>query len=111
MRGVWPISARGWREPTCFRPTISVQNLCDASMSRTLSTTWLMPTGAAIFASRSRCLFRRLLCPRAEARRLVDLVDQRGFTFGRQVLGPVERGVDIVFPHLARQLVEQFDAV
>src|SRR5215469_18284140 len=111
MRGVWPISARGCSAPTCFRPTISVQNLCDASMSRTLSTTWLIPTGDAIIASRSRCLCRRLFCPRAETGRLLDLVDQRGFAFGRQVLGPVERSVDVVFPHLAPQFVEQLDTV
>src|SRR3984885_7022091 len=118
MRGVGPISARGCSAPTCFRPTISVQNLCDASMSRTLSTTWLMPTG--VFPSAIPvllrllivdCLFRRDLVPCAEARRLVDLVDQRRVAFGRQVLGVVERGVDIAFPHVARQLVEQLDAV
>src|SRR5579862_3817180 len=36
---------RGCSSPTCVRPTISVQNLCDSSMSRTLSTRWLMRTG------------------------------------------------------------------
>src|SRR5947199_7782232 len=31
--------------PTCLKPRISVQNLCDSSMSRTLITRWLMPPG------------------------------------------------------------------
>src|SRR5882724_11630827 len=38
-------SGRGRSVATCFKPTISVQNLCDSSMSRTFSTRWLMPEG------------------------------------------------------------------
>jgi len=46
----------------------------------------------------------------SEARR-VGAVDERLGALGRQVLGPVDPGVDVVFPHLARHLVEEFDAV
>src|SRR5882724_10343978 len=43
-------SGRGRSVATCFKPTISVQNLCDSSMSRTFSTRWLMPLGATASA-------------------------------------------------------------
>src|SRR5438067_883885 len=36
--------------PTCLKPSTSVQNLCDSSMSRTLITRWLMPTGVSALA-------------------------------------------------------------
>src|SRR6516225_11070132 len=46
----------------------------------------------------------------AEARG-VGAVDQGFGTFGRQVFEPVDTGVDVVFPHLARHLVEKLDAI
>src|SRR6202022_3676449 len=46
----------------------------------------------------------------AEARG-VGAVDQRLGTLARQVFEPVDTGVDVVFPHLARHLVEELDAV
>ena len=49
-----------------------------------------------------------LLAPKARA---VGAVDQRFGTLARQVLEPVDRAVDVVFPHLARQFVEELDAV
>src|SRR6266851_10111631 len=36
--------------PTCLKPRISVQNLCDSSMLRTLITRWLMPPGVTASA-------------------------------------------------------------
>src|SRR5215472_8313309 len=46
----------------------------------------------------------------AEARR-VDAVDQRFRALGRQGFSPIDRAVDVVLPHLARQLVKELDAV
>src|SRR4029077_10439972 len=46
----------------------------------------------------------------AEARG-VGAVDQGLGTLARQVFEPVDTGVDVVFPHLARHLVEELDAV
>src|SRR3984893_3625737 len=46
----------------------------------------------------------------AEARG-VGAVDERLGTLARQVFEPVDTGVDVVFPHLARHLVEELDAV
>src|SRR5712671_3933854 len=46
----------------------------------------------------------------AEARG-VGAVDERLGTLARQVLEPVDTGVDVVFPQLARHLVEELDAV
>src|SRR6266436_2195474 len=46
----------------------------------------------------------------AEARG-VGAVDQGLGTLARQVFEPVDPGVDVVFPHLARHLVEELDAV
>src|ERR1700730_5493522 len=51
---------------------------------------------------------RRLLP--AEARG-VGAVDRRLGTLARQVFEPVDTGVDVVFPHFARHLVEELDAV
>src|SRR5216684_380692 len=39
--------------PTCLKPSTSVQNLCDSSMSRTLITRWLMPPGVTASAGAS----------------------------------------------------------
>src|SRR5256885_14196213 len=36
---------RRLERPTSLKPSTSVQNLCDSSMSRTLITRWLMPAG------------------------------------------------------------------
>src|SRR5206468_5549150 len=55
---------------------------------------------------RRRCRWFRL----AEARG-VGAVDQGFGTLARQVFEPIDTGVDIVFPHLARHLVEELDAV
>src|SRR6266446_3741132 len=46
----------------------------------------------------------------AEARG-VGAVDQGLGTLARQVFEPVDTGVDVVFPHLARHLVKELDAV
>src|SRR6266404_73553 len=46
----------------------------------------------------------------AEARG-VGAVDQGLGSLARQVFEPVDTGVDVVFPHLARHLVEELDAV
>src|ERR1700730_6242995 len=46
----------------------------------------------------------------AEARG-VGAVDERLGTLARQVFEPVDPGVDVVFPHLARHLVEELDPV
>src|ERR1700737_726594 len=46
----------------------------------------------------------------AEARG-VGAVDQGLGTLARQVFEPVDTGVDVVFPHLARHFVEELDAV
>src|ERR1700730_11524002 len=46
----------------------------------------------------------------AEARG-VGAVNQGLGTLARQVFEPVDAGVDVVFPHLARHLVEELDAV
>src|SRR5579862_4733309 len=62
--------------PTSFMPTISVQNVCDSSMSRTLRTRWLTPTGvtarsgAAILLSAIVEPFRLRLSRRYSWRRL-----------------------------------------
>src|SRR5262249_41717508 len=36
---------RRFEYATCLKPRVSVQNLCDSSMSRTLMTMWLTPRG------------------------------------------------------------------
>src|SRR6202035_1258209 len=41
----------------------------------------------------------------------VGPVDQGFGAFGRQGFPPIDRALNIVFPHLARQFVEKFDAV
>src|ERR1700730_4441253 len=46
----------------------------------------------------------------AEARG-VGAVDERLGTLARQVFEPVDPGVDVVFPHLARHLIEELDTV
>src|SRR3954447_18735393 len=47
----------------------------------------------------------------AEDRHVFALVGKRGGAFGRQRDGEVQRGIDIAFPNLARQFVEQLHAV
>src|SRR5207253_4299941 len=48
---------------------------------------------------------------RAPEHRVVGRVDERLRPFGRQPLREVLRRVDVLLPHLARQLVEHLDAV
>src|SRR5947209_13359890 len=48
--------------PTCLKPSTSVQNLCDSSISRTLMTRWLMPAGVSASAGLSGTI---LLVPSA----------------------------------------------
>src|SRR5258708_6409810 len=43
--------------------------------------------------------------------RAVGAVDQGFPAFGRQVLQVIDHALDIVFPHLARQFVEELDLV
>src|SRR5262249_10281585 len=52
-----------------------------------------------------------LLCRRAAEARRIGAVDQRLGTLGRQVFEPVDARVDVIFPHLARQLVQELDAI
>src|SRR5262249_7401868 len=47
----------------------------------------------------------------AETRRVLEVVLERGLALGRQYLEVVEPGIDIAFPHLPRQFVEQLHAV
>src|SRR6266700_1506602 len=52
--------------------------------------------------------------PRAsspEARRVLEIVLERRLALGRQSLEIIQARVDIAFPHLPRQLVEQLDAI
>src|SRR6266576_801926 len=44
--------------PTCLKPSTSVQNLCDSSISRTLMTRWLMPAGVSASAGVSGTILR-----------------------------------------------------
>src|SRR5205085_6024203 len=66
---------------------------------------------AALFVRRPR-LFRRdggsLLLPKAWR---VGAVEKRFRSFGRQVFEIVDRALDVVFPHLARQFVQKLDPV
>jgi hypothetical protein len=48
---------------------------------------------------------------RAEARGVFQIVDQRFLALGRQQLEIVQAFVDVGFPHLARQFVQQFYTV
>src|SRR5690242_9598466 len=43
--------------------------------------------------------------------RAIGAIHQRRLALGRQVLDPVQGLVDVAFPHFARQLVEELDAV
>src|SRR5215210_5336195 len=43
--------------PTSLKPSTSVQNLCDSSMSRTLMTRWLIPAGVRASAGVSGTIF------------------------------------------------------
>src|SRR5205814_7609464 len=63
----------------------------------------------ALCSSAPGTLFGRLI--RGAEHRVVRVVDKGLVAFGRHRLGVVDGALDIVAPHLARQFVEDLDAV